>query len=202
MAAEENAQERVKEEYRNFPKPKTIFLFSGKRKSGKDFITDNLYKRIEDKSVIIKISGPIKQHWAKSQGLDFDQLVGDGPYKEKYRQMMTKWGEDVRKKDYGYFCRAAIDMYRAYSKPIWIVSDIRRKTDIQWFRENFPDVCITVRIVSTDSIRAQRGWVFASGVDNAETECDLDDVKKWNLEIQNNGEDMEAILQRLINCIS
>lgn len=24
---------------------------------------------------------------------------------------MAKWGEDMRKKDYGYFCRAAIDMY-------------------------------------------------------------------------------------------
>lgn len=24
---------------------------------------------------------------------------------------MVKWGEDMRKKDYGYFCHAAIDMY-------------------------------------------------------------------------------------------
>lgn len=24
---------------------------------------------------------------------------------------MCKWGEDTRKQDHGYFCRAAIDMY-------------------------------------------------------------------------------------------
>lgn len=24
---------------------------------------------------------------------------------------MVKWGEDIRNKDYGYFCRAAIEMY-------------------------------------------------------------------------------------------
>lgn len=29
---------------------------------------------------------------------------------------MTKWGEDMRRKDYGYFCRAAIDMYNGTTK--------------------------------------------------------------------------------------
>ena len=57
------------------------------------------------------MSGPIKTHWAKSLNLDIGQLLGDGAYKEKYRLEMVKWGEDTRKKDYGYFCRAAIEMY-------------------------------------------------------------------------------------------
>lgn len=64
-----------------------------------------------DNSVIIKLSGPIKSHWAKSLGLDIEQLLGDGRYKENYRFEMAKWGENIRNKDYGYFCRAAIDMY-------------------------------------------------------------------------------------------
>lgn len=63
------------------------------------------------RSVIIRLSGPIKTHWAKSLNLDINQLLGHGEYKEKYRLDMVKWGEDMRKKDYGYFCRAAIDMY-------------------------------------------------------------------------------------------
>jgi len=63
------------------------------------------------KSVIIRLSGPIKTHWAKSLDLNIDQLLGNGEYKEKYRLEMAKWGEDMRKEDYGYFCRAAIDMY-------------------------------------------------------------------------------------------
>lgn len=64
-----------------------------------------------DDSVIIKISGPIKSHWAKKLNLDFDGLLSDGKYKEKYRRDMAEWGEEIRNQDHGYFCRAAIDMY-------------------------------------------------------------------------------------------
>lgn len=35
----------TKFEINNSTKPKRILLFSGKRKSGKDYITDNLHKR-------------------------------------------------------------------------------------------------------------------------------------------------------------
>lgn len=68
------------------------------------------------KSAIIRLSGPIKTHWAKSLGLDIDQLLGDGKYKENYRLEMVKWGEDMRRKDYGYFCYAAIGMYNGELK--------------------------------------------------------------------------------------
>lgn len=62
------------------------------------------------------MSGPIKTHWARSLGLDIDQLLGHGKYKEKYRLEMVKWSEDVRRKDYGYFCHAAVDMYNGRTK--------------------------------------------------------------------------------------
>lgn len=51
----------------------------------------------------------------------------------------------------------------AYSKPIWIISDTRRKTDIQWFMENFKNICKIIRIESDDSIRNKRGWMFTPG---------------------------------------
>ena len=38
-----------------------------------------------------------------------------------------------RNKDHGYFCRAAIKHYAAHERPIWIVSDCRRPTDIAFF---------------------------------------------------------------------
>jgi len=68
------------------------------------------------RSTIIRLSGPIKTHWSKSLGLDINQLLGSGEYKEKYRLEMIKWSEDIRRKDYGYFCRAAIDMYNGTTK--------------------------------------------------------------------------------------
>jgi phosphomevalonate kinase len=65
----------------------------------------------EDKSVIIKLSGPIKTHWAKSRNLNVEELLSNGEYKERHRFEMAKWGEKIRNEDYGYFCRAAILMY-------------------------------------------------------------------------------------------
>ncbi|XP_076761544.1 phosphomevalonate kinase [Xylocopa sonorina] len=183
-------------------KPQVILLFSGKRKSGKDYITNILQERIGfDTSIIIRLSGPIKSHWSKSVGLDINQLMGDGEYKENYRLEMAKWGESVRKKDHGYFCRAALDMYNAYSKSIWIVSDVRRKTDIEWFVDNFGETCKTIRIESDELVRKKRGWIYVPGIDDAETECDLDDVGTWDLKVTNNSENIEFILEEISKLI-
>ncbi|CAD6230733.1 GSCOCG00012190001-RA-CDS [Cotesia congregata] len=176
--------------------PDRILLFSGKRKSGKDYITDNLFKRLgPEKSVIIKLSGPIKSHWANTFNLDLNQLLSDGKYKENYRLEMIKWGEDKRRTDTGYFCRAAIDMYNATSKKIWIVSDVRRKTDIEWFEKTYGELCKTIRINCSNDVKSQRGWKFTPGIDDSETECDLDDRSEWNLKITN--EDLSITLEHL-----
>ncbi|KAK2579197.1 hypothetical protein KPH14_002717 [Odynerus spinipes] len=192
----------VAHNFENSRKPKYILLFSGKRKCGKDYITDILHTRIGDQeSVIIKLSGPIKTHWSKTASLDLNKLLGNGEYKEHYRLEMARWSEAIRKKDNGYFCRAAIDMYNAHDKPIWIVSDARRKTDIQWFKENYGDACKAIRIIASPEIREQRGWKFTSGIDDAETECDLDDFDNWDLQIENNTNNIEAALEQILKLI-
>lgn len=48
-------------------------------------------------------------------------------------------------------------------RPVWIVSDARRRTDLQWFKENFGSVVKTVRVLADDEVRIQRGWEFTSG---------------------------------------
>lgn len=58
---------------------------------------------------IIRISEPIKSHWAKEKGLDLEKLLSDGPYKEKYRKEMIIWSDSVRAKNPGFFCKAAIE---------------------------------------------------------------------------------------------
>lgn len=70
-----------------------------------------MYRLNNENSIIIRLSGPIKTHWAKSKNLNKDQLFGDGQYKENYRLEMIKWSENIRKQDYGYFCKAAVEMY-------------------------------------------------------------------------------------------
>lgn len=188
--------------FENLVKPKYILLFSGKRKCGKDYLTDILHTRIGDQeSVIIKLSGPIKTYWSKTADLDLNKLLGTSEYKEHYRLEMARWSEAIRKEDNGYFCRAAIDMYKAYDKPIWIVSDTRRKTDIKWFKENYGNACKVIRIITNLEIRKQRGWKFMTGIDDAETECDLDDFTNWDLQIENNSENVEKALQQILELI-
>lgn len=89
-------------------------------------------------------------------------------------------------------------IFKAVEKPIWIVSDIRRKTDILWFQENFETVVTTVKIISDEQVRKKRGWIFEKGIDDKESECDLDDVTEWDLIITNNEtNDLDLIIDRI-----
>ncbi|KAJ8918913.1 hypothetical protein NQ315_016815 [Exocentrus adspersus] len=166
--------------------PQLVLLFSGKRKSGKDYICEKIKSILVDKCTIVRISAPLKSCYAQTHALDLKELMSDGPYKEKYRLDMINWSDEVRKKDPGYFCKAACD--NAALKPVWIVSDIRRKTDIEWFRETYGNKIKTIRITAEMKTRESRGWIFQSGVDDVASECDLDDWQQWDLEIENNDE--------------
>lgn len=61
-------------------------------------------------AVIIRLSAPIKSHWAKCNNLVLDELLSSTNYKEDHRKAMIEWGEKIRNNDFGYFCKAAIDM--------------------------------------------------------------------------------------------
>lgn len=154
-----------------------------------------LFRIGEEHAQIIRISEPIKSTWAQEKQLNLTELLSDGPYKEKYRKEMIVWSDEMRSKDYGVFCKAASSKI---AKKIVIVSDIRRKTDIKWFRENFNDRIKLIRIKCDDKIRIERGWIFQSGVDDIQSECDLDDWKEWDLIIENDGtKDSEIILNEI-----
>lgn len=181
-------------------KPTRVYLFSGKRKSGKDFFTELLLKRLDpDNVAVIRLSAPIKSHWATKNHLDYDKLLGNSEYKESYRKSMIEWSVNIRNKDYGYFCRAALEMSKAKDKPLWIVTDARRITDIKWFKENFGDAVKTFRIVADDGVRKTRGWKFTEGIDDEETECGLDGFSDWTEIIINDGtQNLEPTISKLV----
>lgn len=182
--------------------PQIILLFSGKRKSGKDFLTTHLQNLLADKCEVLKISHPIKSHWAKEKNLNLNELLGDSEYKEQYRLDMINWSEEMRAQDYGYFCRIACQ--DATDKPIWIVSDIRRKTDIKWFKENYGDKIRNIRIIADEETRIKRGFIFKSGVDDVASECDLDDFVDWDLVIDNSEgkQKLEEQLSSILGLVS
>lgn len=63
-------------------------------------------QRIGDENcTILRISEPIKSHYAKENNLNLDELMSDNSYKEIYRLEMIKWSDAVRSKEPGYFCK-------------------------------------------------------------------------------------------------
>lgn len=126
---------------------------------------------------VIRLSAPLKKRFADERELDFVKLLDSSEYKEIFRKEMIVWGEEKRRGDPGFFCRAAIeDAVLGYhssflqssasrlppsslssSSPssfssltpifidsesypqVWIVSDARRQTDLQFFLDHYKD---------------------------------------------------------------
>ncbi|KAI1229876.1 hypothetical protein IHE44_0010581 [Lamprotornis superbus] len=169
-------------------------------------------------------------------GLDFQRLLDASTYKEIFRQDMIRWGEEKRQADPGFFCRAAVE---GALQPVWVVSDTRRLSDVEWFRDAYGDAVQTVRVVATEETRKRRNWVFVTvgergfgsrppvlgdevmmrgtdkhilgtslgsvlpGVDDAESECGLDQGVAFDWVITNDGdkvalgEQLEMLVQSL-----
>nr|XP_015224331.1 PREDICTED: phosphomevalonate kinase [Lepisosteus oculatus] len=68
-----------------------------------------------------------------------------------------------------------------------IVSDTRRRSDLQWFWSRYPDRCRTVRVEAAEQTRRERGWQFTAGVDDAESECGLDGGVAFDWTIHNDS---------------
>mmetsp|Transcript_22832 Transcript_22832/g.90526 ORF Transcript_22832/g.90526 Transcript_22832/m.90526 type:complete len:229 (+) Transcript_22832:60-746(+) len=167
--------------------PSVVIVFSGKRKSGKDYCADALLAAFPPTTAEIgRLSGPLKRAYARERGLDYDALLGATAYKERYRADMIAWGEARRAADPGYFARLVLAEATA---PVLIVSDARRRTDLDYFFDVASATrVLTVRVEAADGTRAARGWVFAVGVDDAESECGLDDYAAWDVVIANEPE--------------
>lgn len=181
--------------------PRLVLLFSGKRKSGKDFVTEALQSRLgADVCAVLQLSGPLKKQYAQEHGLDFQRLLDASTYKEAYRRDMILWSEEKRRADPGCFCRKAVE---GFSQPVWLVSDARRMSDFQWFREAYGPVMQTVRVVASEQSRQQRGWVFTPGVDDVESECGLDNFGDFDWVIENHGDErrLQEQLENLLDFI-
>lgn len=55
----------------------------------------------------------------------------------------------------------------------------------------------------SDDVRLKRGWVFEDGVDNVQSECDLDDFNEWDLVLENHEDaDVDSLLSKLAQLVS
>ncbi|NWU74012.1 PMVK kinase, partial [Pterocles burchelli] len=129
----------------------------------------------------------------QEHNLDFQRLLDASAYKEQHRPAMIRWGEERRRTDPGFFCRAAVE---GAAQPVWVVSDVRRLSDVEWFRDTYGDAVVTVRVVASEETRKRRNWVFVAGVDDAESECGLDQGVAFDWVVTNDG-DAQALEEQL-----
>lgn len=67
-----------------------------------------------------------------------------------------------------------------------LISDCRRPTDIAYFRSNYH--VLSVRVSCSIETREKRGFVFTPRIDDAETECSLDDFQGFDVILVNEDE--------------
>lgn len=73
--------------------PNIILLFSGKRKSGKDYVCTKLFNKFNSKhfAQLITISAPLKKLYSDANNIDFEKLLDSSDYKEKHRKDMIRF---------------------------------------------------------------------------------------------------------------
>lgn len=91
--------------------------------------------------------------------------------KQNWKQFkQISWSDSIRAVDPSYFCRKtieAIDYENLDTKGtfiLWIVTDARRKTDLEYFKSTYPGKIRTIRVVADEAVRIQRNWVFCPGL--------------------------------------
>ena len=188
-----------------------LLVLSGKRKSGKDYLADALLKEYSPSSFLLRLSGPLKKQYARKNDLDYSRLLDSSTYKEEHRKEMIIWGEQKRSQDPKIFCELAVQdaMIRSQfletgTKSVWVVSDARRPSDVEYFVERFGrnEVCL-VRVEASVEVRAERGFKFENGVDNTESECALDNFGDWDFVFCNNGrEEFKTNFEKLTNLVN
>lgn len=160
---------------------------------------------------------PFDNRLQETLEVNFNELLTSGPYKEAYRKDMIEWGESVRDRDPGYFCRSVSSLIASgtpmklafHNNPIcslvegdardgdhdvFIIPDCRRPTDLEYFSKRSL-VKVAVRVNASEEVRRQRGWAFTRGVDDAASECALDSYPKFDVIINNNDPNVRELLQ-------
>ncbi|KAL7054377.1 hypothetical protein AAHC03_026156 [Spirometra sp. Aus1] len=183
-------------------------IFSGKRKSGKDYVAHQLSSRLSASGIsvsIIHLSEPIKRAYARLHDLDMDLLMSSAAYKEDYRTEMVRWGEERRNQDPEIFCREALNQVLTISEPpaVIIAADARRPSDLAFFHR-ISSPCRTalhLRIFASEATRRARGWHPVPEVDEADTECALDDAPYDLLVVNENSESLDKSMASVVSLI-
>jgi prolyl 4-hydroxylase len=160
---------------------RSIVLVTGKRASGKDYVSSLLQTCLREEvgvSVYSTALGNInKRMFALENHLDYQRLLVDREYKEAHRMAMVEAHAARDMQDPLWCCGTVLRDFDQTGSNVLLVSDVRRLADLVAFQRHALGngyKCITLRINCSDDARALRGWTPDIAKDTLPTETELD----------------------------
>lgn len=164
-----------------------IIIFSGKQYSGKDtaakILIDNMpeFKRCAMGDII-------KIEYGKLHNLTYEEIENN---KAIYRQGLIDLGNWGRSQSPDYWLKKIISQTGKI-----VVTDVRIKHEYEVFKNAG---AISIRVEANRDIREKRGGKLIG--ENDVTEVDLDDIRDWDYQLDNNG-DYETLKQNVLNIVT
>ena len=184
-----------------------IYIISGKRHTGKDFVSLRLQKYIKEQlkknCVFWSGSNVLKREYCEFAGLDLDKMLTDRKYKEENRAKMTAYFNNVMCKISDDYCNVKlIEDMLLVKEPTYFIFDIRYEFEIDCYvRHKLTPNILKIRINVDDDIKRRRGWSYNPKVDDDLSETCLDKYQHWNHVFENNVDGTEKIDEFIKNII-
>lgn len=156
-------------------------LVSGKRASGKDYITNLICESLIAKGISVHRTalGHInKRSYAASIGIDAIRLKNDREFKESHRIAMIAHHTARNAQDPEWCLKEVKSNAQQANTEVLLLSDIRTLQDLHWFKQQ-PGEVVLLRITASDETRKSRGWIPCQKKDSLHTETELDRFFNW-----------------------
>lgn len=183
---------------------KTVILISGKKRVGKDTLTNYLISKFKDKGkdvTFFSFASPIRESIGNLMN-EYGMSINNDEDKEKFRPMMQLLGRIMITKDKLYWVKRAFEKYSSKDTGIYICNDLRFKHELMYFKELAKEKKINLITIRVNYPKNYKGLELT---DVDASEIDLDDVafnKKYfdysyNRELIRDGYERHNLIQSL-----
>ena len=163
-----------------------IIIFSGKQYSGKDTAAKILMESMPDFKRCA-MGDIIKIEYGRLNNVTFEEIEANKP---KYRQGLIDLGNWGRSQSPDYWLEKIIAQ-----KGNIVVTDVRIKHEYEVFKAAG---AISIRVEASRGIREARGGKLVG--ENDVTEVDLDDIRDWDFQLDNN-KDWETLKKNVLKIV-
>ena len=116
-----------------YRKKTMIFLLSGKRGVGKDYIADHLVSQYN--FIKLSLAEQVKLDYCKLNGVDYSEMLNRDK-KENHREKIIELAEGKKKQDLHYWCKILQTVITENVDKHVVICDIRYQEELDYFTEN------------------------------------------------------------------